>query len=94
MQDESLTVKCYLAFKLINFSIISKLGNLMQRNRTTETSCCQFGFISSLSLPVVFYLTFSRYIFTFFFSFCHLVTGTEFRRTMSVEDQHVTNWFN
>lgn len=48
---------------------MGKLGNLMQRNRTVETSLCLFGFISSFSLPVVFQLASSRYIFLIFFLF-------------------------
>lgn len=75
MQDESLTVQCYLAFKLINFSILSKLGNLIQRNRTIETSFCRFGFISSFSLPAVFHLACSRYIFALYFFF-FLLSGS------------------
>lgn len=92
MQDESLKVHCYLAFKLINFFIISKLGNLMQRNRTIEASLCLFGFISSFSPPVVSpgLLQVRFYLFSFFPS-CHLVMATEFRNTVSVEDQHVIN---
>lgn len=76
MEDDSLTVQCYLALKLIIFSIISKLEILMKRNRTIGTSLCLFGYISSFSLPVVFHPACSRYIFIFFyffFSFCHLV---------------------
>lgn len=68
----------------------------MQRNRTAETSFCQFGFICSFSLPVVLHLACSRYLFAIFFlfSFYHLIMGTEFRRTIPAEDQHVTNWVN
>lgn len=75
MQDESLKVHCYLAFKLINFFIISKLGNLMQKNRTIEASLCLFGFISSFSPPVVFHLACFRYIFYLFFFFPFLSSG-------------------
>lgn len=86
VEDKSLTVQCYLALKLIIFSIINKLEILMQRNRTIETSLSLFGYISSFSLPVVFHPACSRYIFIFLFFFLSSGNGTEFRRTMSVED--------
>lgn len=70
MQCESLTVQCYAVFKLTISSVISKLGNLIESyvSRSIENSLCLIGFISSSSLPVVFHLACSRYIFSSFFS--------------------------